>query len=277
MIFETVDSGVGCRVQLARASWLLGYPDRAVDSTSEAIALADRLRHPYSQSCAREFAAMMHQFRREPAATQRLAEAAISLGRDLETSETVARSYAWLGWALARQERWKEGIDLIRSVLDRQELGLKHLQPHLCGVLADALLHGGRPDEALAVIERGLGFAEEGGRYYVPELHRLRGECLLARAPAGDRVAQAVACFETALTVARTQGSRSFELRAAVSLAKLLAATGSGSQASQQLIGIYGAFMEGHETPDLSDARNLLAGEQRDGRAGMTSGPWTNP
>jgi len=88
------------------------------------------------------------------------------------------------------------------------------------------------------------------------ELHRLRGD-LLGRLPFNDW-AEVETCFRTALSVAREQGSRGFELRAALSLARLLSAQGRRGDARDLLSPVYRWFTEGFDTPDLQEAKALL-------------------
>ena len=88
------------------------------------------------------------------------------------------------------------------------------------------------------------------------ELHRLRGD-LLGRLPSNDCI-EVETCFRTALSVAREQGTRGFELRAAVSLARFLTAQGRRDQARELLVPVYGWFTEGFDTTDLKDANALL-------------------
>ena len=89
------------------------------------------------------------------------------------------------------------------------------------------------------------------------ELHRLRGEWLLQAAPSDENRAEAA--FHQALAVAREQQARSLELRAATSLARLWQQQGRREQARDVLAPVYGWFTEGFDTPDLQDARVLLA------------------
>ena len=88
------------------------------------------------------------------------------------------------------------------------------------------------------------------------ELHRLRGD-LLGRLPSNDCI-EVETCFRTALSVAREQGTRGFELRAAVSLARFLIAQGRRDQARELLVPVYGWFTEGFDTTDLKEAKALL-------------------
>ena len=88
------------------------------------------------------------------------------------------------------------------------------------------------------------------------ELHRLRGD-LLARLPSPDWTEVEV-CFRTALAVAREQGTRGFELRGAVSLARLLSERDHRSDARSLLGPVYGRFTEGFDTQDLKQTKALL-------------------
>jgi hypothetical protein len=124
------------------------------------------------------------------------------------------------------------------------------------GVLGDLLRMAGRVDEGLEAVAAGFDHAEktlEGG--YVAELWRARGELMLAR---GDR-GEAEANLRRAVHHAATQQARSFELRSATALAKLLAADGRAEEGRQVLTSIYGWFTEGHTTADVRAARDTLA------------------
>jgi predicted ATPase len=125
--------------------------------------------------------------------------------------------------------------------------------------LAEALGLAGEIEAGLKVIAEALASAEaSGARGNDAELHRLRGE-LLGRLPSPDRT-EVETCFRKALSVAREQGTRGFELRAAVSLAGLLREKGRCNEARHLLAPVYGWFTEGFDTPDLKDATALLAG-----------------
>ena len=105
-------------------------------------------------------------------------------------------------------------------------------------------------DEALARTER----LEE--RWFEADLHRLRGEALLACSP--ERLSEAEACYHQALAVARSQSARLWELRAATSLARLWRDQGATREAHELLAPVYGWFTEGFDTADLKDAKGLL-------------------
>jgi predicted ATPase len=113
-------------------------------------------------------------------------------------------------------------------------------------------------DNAFGSLDYALRFVEQSGeRYYEAELHRLRGELLLAGGRASDEE-EIQGYFRKAIEVARQQDARSWELRAATSLARLLAKQGRRDEARTILADIYGWFTEGFDTRDLKDARSLL-------------------
>src|SRR5262249_53075678 len=95
-----------------------------------------------------------------------------------------------------------------------------------------------------------------GGRWYESECYRLKGALLLQQS--SDNQAEAEHCFHHALEIARNQQARSFELRAATSLARLWQQQGKRAEARQVLGDVYGWFTEGFDTADLKDAKALL-------------------
>jgi predicted ATPase len=134
---------------------------------------------------------------------------------------------------------------------------MKRSDPMMLGYLAEALALKGAIAEGLQTLVAALTTAQTSGAHWAdPELHRLRG-ILLGRLPSPDRPG-VENCFRTALTIAREQGARGFELRAAISLARLLSAQGRRGEARDLLAPVCGCFTEGFDTPDLKEAKALL-------------------
>jgi predicted ATPase len=107
------------------------------------------------------------------------------------------------------------------------------------------------------VLTEALTLAETTGqRWYAPELHRLKGELLLQQS--ADNDAEAATCFDHAMDIACKQQAKSFELRAATSLARLWQQQGKQAEAYELLAPIYGWFTEGFDTANLQEARALL-------------------
>jgi predicted ATPase len=138
-----------------------------------------------------------------------------------------------------------------------QATGLTRAEPMVLCYMAEALALEGGVAEGLGVLATGLAAAQASGTHWAdPELHRLRGD-LLGRVQSPDWT-EVERCFRTALTVAREQGTRGFELRSAVSLARLLSARGRRLEARKLLAPVFGWFTEGSQTPDLQEATALL-------------------
>jgi predicted ATPase len=125
-------------------------------------------------------------------------------------------------------------------------------------LMAEALVAAGRADAALPLLDEALDLSETTGeRYYAAETHRLKGERLLAHG--GESAIEAAgACFAQALTVARQQAALSFELRTAVSLARLPRGRPPSTIARTIVRPVYERFHEGFDTVDLREARSAL-------------------
>ena len=129
--------------------------------------------------------------------------------------------------------------------------------PYFHSLLARACLKTGQPHEGLRVIGEALeGARATGERVWEAELVRLEGELFLAASP--DNAAEALECFRRAIEIARGQAARSWELRAALSRARLLVVEGRCDEAYRTLAGVYDWFTEGFETADVQDAKAFL-------------------
>jgi predicted ATPase len=130
--------------------------------------------------------------------------------------------------------------------------------PWFFALLAEAYAALGQVDDGLSSLEEALGWVERNDeRLYEAEVHRLKGELLLTRGPLD--APQAEACFQQALTVSRKQHARSWELRAAMSMARLWRGQGRLAEARDLLAPVYSCFTEGFDTADLQEAKALLA------------------
>ena len=150
------------------------------------------------------------------------------------------------------------GIARIRDGLAAAEAtGTRLYTPLFLTLLAEALALAGKIEEGLAALDDALAKAAVSGeRGWSAEIHRLRGE-LTGRLPYPDP-AKAEDSFRTALAIAREQGTRGYELRAATSLARLWREQGRRTEARDLLAPLYGWFTEGFDTADLKDAKALL-------------------
>jgi predicted ATPase len=138
-----------------------------------------------------------------------------------------------------------------------QAMGAKVLRPYGLALLAEASAQVGQFEAGLAMLAEALGLVDTTGeRFWEAELHRLKGELLLARS--SKRAVEAEASFRQALAVARRQQAKSLELRAAMSLSRLWQQQGKCKEAQELLAPVYGWFTEGFDTVDLREAKALL-------------------
>jgi predicted ATPase len=185
-----------------------------------------------------------------------LGDEIIALCREYEFPQEAEWARGFQASALAVQGRTADAVAQLRASLDALHALRSGLtRTMFLSLLADALLRDRQADQGLAVTDEGFAYAERTiERGFVAELHRVRGELLLLR---GDETA-AEASLRLALDVARQQQARSFELRAAISLSRLLLAKGREPGARAVLEVVYRWFGEGHKTADLVVARKLL-------------------
>jgi predicted ATPase len=253
-----IDLGVISHSYLARALWSLGFPDQALQHSQAACALAEEVAHPFSLAQALLTAAYVHQWRREVAAAHAQATAAMTLVTAQGFAQFGLRGTVLYGWALAMQGQSEAGLAEIRQGLAAElATGSTLFQPYFLGLLAEAYGAGGHPDEGLDALAEALTVLETTElRYYGAELYRLKGALLLQQAV--PDAAQAEACFQQALALARQQQARSWELRAATSLARLWQAQGKRQEAYDVLAPVYNWFTEGFDTADLQEPKTLL-------------------
>ena len=129
--------------------------------------------------------------------------------------------------------------------------------PHFYALLARASGIGGQIDDALTLLDDALRIvARTGERWFAAELHRLKGKVLLRQ----GHPEAAEELYRQALSIAREQQAKLWELRAAVSLARLRRDQGGRAEAHDLLAPVYSWFTEGFATPDLKEAKALLDG-----------------
>jgi predicted ATPase len=253
-----IDTGVSCMSYMALTLWTLGYPDQALKKGDEAVALAQALSHPLSLAFAEGLVGYLHQYRREARAAQETAEQLTVLSVEHGFPHWMAQATVTRGWAMAKQGHNQEGIAQIREGLAAfRAIGDGVLLPHALCLLAEACEEAGRLDDGRGALTEALAAANEHEiRHYEAEMHRLKGELLLRQDH--SKAAEAEGCFQRAVEIARNQNAKSLELRATMSLARLLAKQGRRDEARTMLGEIYGWFTEGFDTADLKEAKTLL-------------------
>jgi predicted ATPase len=259
------DAGVVCHSFAAWTLWYLGYADQGRAQNDEAVLLAQQIDHPFSLCVVLSNAAIFHQYRREVRVAQERAEAAIRLATEQEFPVWKARNALLRGWALAYQGRAQEGVEqLTQGLVAFRAAGSEILRPYSLALLAEAYRTTGQLEEGFAMLAEALALVDTTGeRWYEPELYRLKGALLLQQSL--DNQAEVESCFAQAIAIAQTQQAKSFELRAATSLARLWQQQGKRQEAHELLAPVYNWFTEGFDTADLIDAKALLD-ELEDGR-----------
>jgi len=255
---QGLNYAVLARAWQSHAHWCLGRPDTALATASDALHLARKLGQPFNQAIAATYLALLQQLRAEPTAFLRQAEEALDLSTEFKA--TYYRAWAAILVAYARTLGRPEDAALARlrgAISGFEETGARLRLPYYLALLADAHLRAGEADAGLGVVEEGLARSRATSeRFWDAELHRLRAELLLR---GGAGAAEAEAALDRALEIARGQGARSLELRAASALAGLWAGSGRTREARDLLAPLYASFTEGLETPDLEGARGLLS------------------
>ena len=137
------------------------------------------------------------------------------------------------------------------------EIGVSTRVAHFTSQLLEGLLKARRIDEGLKIVSAAEAFAQAtGAKFFEPDYYRLEGDLLLMKG--AEQAASAEGCFRKAIEIAGEHGAKWFELRASLSLARLLNAQGKRDEARTMLAEIYGWFTEGFDTADLKDAKGLL-------------------
>jgi class 3 adenylate cyclase/predicted ATPase len=250
--------GSNCHSFLGRVLWHLGYPDEALRHSGQAIAIAQEVSHPFSQSVARWWTTGLVQLRGEIKQTRDMAEDLLEFTTEQRFPFGAAHAQVMGGWALVKQGQPDEGIAQLRAgLMAYRATGAELESSHWLGLLAEASCDAGRAAEGLRAVAEALDHVGQTGIvYYEPELHRLHGELWLCCDPADAPKAEA--CFCRALEIARSQQAKSWELRAATSLARLWEAQGKRADARGLLAPVYDWFTEGFDTADLRRTKTLL-------------------
>jgi predicted ATPase len=256
-----MDRGVNSLAYAGSTLWVLGYPDQAVDRVERALALARELSHPFSLDLALVLSSWIDALRGQGEAALKCADEAVRLATE-RGFQFLAYGICVRGAALIVCGQAEEGVKQLREGLaSMQAFGAQLVQTVYGAALADGCVALGRVEDGFAAVTEALAASERTGERRVEaELHRLKGVLTLARGavPSAEVGTEAEKCFRRAIEIARRQEAKSWELRATVSLARLLAMQDRRDEARAMLAEIYGWFTEGFDTIDLKDAKALL-------------------
>jgi predicted ATPase len=285
------DPGITCLSLRAFALWFLGYPDQALQSAQEGLALARALDLPYNLAFALDIATWIHFYRGDPQAAQTCLAPLSPLVSEQGFQFFSAESAILQGWVMSEQGREAEGLARMRpGVVAYHATGAEMSRPTQLGLLAKTYGKVGQIQEGLATVAEAFAVMNKTGEYCLEaELYRLKGQLTLAQSKVqrlGSSVkkrpkakvqgskskvgvpqstihnsqleAEAEACFLKAIEIARRQQAKSLELRATVSLARLWQQQGNQKEAHRMLSSVYDWFTEGFDTADLQEAKTLL-------------------
>ena len=242
---------------LALALWPLGFVDQAIEAASKALARAQQINHAMTTAFALIFGSTLCEFARaDPLRGGHLFDEALDycVNNDLRTYFPWSRFYG--GLSLLNRGRFDAGLEMMHGAMAAaKKINTKLLwTPHL-GSLAMAHARAGQAEAALDLLSEALSAVKDmDERVFEAELHRLIGDALLSMQRQGEAEVE----FTRALAVARQQQAKSWELRAAMSLARLWRSQGKVQQARELLAPVYGWFTEGFDTRDLKEAKALL-------------------
>jgi predicted ATPase len=269
-VFVVLDSEVMFECFAAMALLELGYPDESAEKIAAGLELARELGHPQTLVVALHAAAQLHHLRGEAPLVFAYAREAMEIADEYGLAVWRAYGLMELGWAVAERGDGEDGIEKMqRGLAEYEATGAKLRCPYFLGLLADQLGKTRRLEEGIAIITQAITLAEQTGEgFALPEFHRIKGELLLnssdlakaGKAPSHSSglsvLSEARACFAKALTIAKQQRAKWWQLRTALSMYRLERQQGKADHT--QLAEIYCSFTEGHETADLKQAKALL-------------------
>jgi class 3 adenylate cyclase/predicted ATPase len=234
----------------------LGFPDQALTRSSAAIAEARRLAHLPSLASSLSNGTAVLSFVGENAAIDEWADQLVAVTTEQGFPFWRAQGTVIRGWVKVKNGDVAEGISLLRSGSAAYRVtGAEAHVPHHIALLARACEIAGQIEEAVIQLDDALQIVERTGeRWLAAELNRHKGQLLLRQ---GDSEA-AEELYRKALSIAKEQGAKLWELRAAVSLGRLWGEQGRRAEARELLAPVYGWFTEGFDTADLKEAKVLL-------------------
>ncbi len=239
-------------VTLSQVQWGLGDADGALQLAQQAVLHAQELKHANTIGLAMLYLMMVHQERGERQRVEELGRETLAFCERFGVATPSSYARMIHNWAIGDVDTSLHIIPVHKAIGAR--LGLTYYM----ALIAESAAAVGRYDEALALIAECVQQAEQmAERYYLPELHRLRGQVLLLRDP--KALAEAQACFEQALAVAQAQGAAMHGLRAGVELHRIWRGQGLHRQADDMLANVLGQLPEPARAKAQAEIQQLAA------------------
>ena len=256
MVWFGVDTAVATTVWLAIANWPLGEIDRACRLAEDMVLRAKQIGHVPTLVYAHSVICIFEAVRRASRQALTHADATLVLAREHEMPLYLAIGTFFRGWAHSHIGDREIGLTEMREglALMRDQFPLQI--PLVLELLAEEEAAGSLIEDALTLLDSALAAIEQGHYAYSSEVHRSLGEILLRRDSAD--IVRAEGAFARALEIARLQHTKSFELRAALSLARLYYATDRACAARELLEPVVVDFDVRSELSELAEARRLF-------------------
>jgi predicted ATPase len=257
--WKFIDAWAWCGINVACVLWVRGYPAQAQAQVQETLTRHQEELAPATRIYTLQYAGFVHQLCREVSVVHTLAQSQTTLAHEQKLILFEASGRMQYGWTLAQYGQGEQGVrEIQHGLVVTQTRGLEGtFFPYYLALLADAYRTIGQVEDALQALTQALALVDKhGGNWYEGDIHRLQGECLLVQS--SDNHTAAETCFHHALAIAHNQQAKSFELRAATSLARLWQQHGKRQEAHDLLAPVYNWFTEGFDTADLKDAKALL-------------------
>ena len=252
------DSGPVILSWRSQALWMLGYPEAALIDAEHALKDAREIGQAATLMNALGLTTTTHILCGNYAAAKARSDELVALADEKGSAFRKAGGMVGQGWALALTGRASDAVKIITASLNAwRSTGATLLVPTWLSSLARAYAKLGQFEDAWRCIGEAMtAVATTKETWFEADIHRMAGEIAL-RSPEPD-AAKAEAYFERSLAVARKQQAKSWELRAAMSMARLWRDQGKRDEARDLLAPVYGWFTEGFDTLDLKEAKALL-------------------
>jgi predicted ATPase/class 3 adenylate cyclase len=243
---------------LSLTSFILGDVEKAESLSAQALTWSRNLRHPHNLAFALCYAALLKMLRQSDPEAKELLDELITLTTEHHFPAYLAVANVLRGRLLCARGRAADGLVVMRKGLSEiASAGASWNQTYFFGLLALSCENAGLADDAFDALARALEHADKTDeRWFEAELHRQKGEWLIAHRPELEEEAEA--CFHRAIAVAQKQQAKLWELRAATSLARLWRDKYRQKEARDFLAPICNWFSKGTDTPDLDRAKVLL-------------------
>ncbi|MCB0109488.1 MAG: AAA family ATPase, partial [Caldilineaceae bacterium] len=255
---DGTDTGLIAYGWSAHLLWLLGKPDQALVQARAGVALAQAVNHPFSEALTLAYLSTLHQFRQDYTQIGPIAEACLAVTQQHNIGYYQQWAKILLAWVHATRQPTLSGIAAVEQALAEFQAAAAGLRlPYYLALLAKLQEDVGQIAHGMATVDQAFAAA---ARYHEDwwnaELFRLRGQFLERQGVAHGQIETT---YQQAIDLAHEQAALALELRATVSLARLWQRQGRIAEAHERLSAVYARFTEGFDTPDLQEARALLA------------------